>query len=184
MSDLPLVWIDLEMSGLEVENCTILEIATVITNGQLEVIEEGPNLVIHQPDSVLDAMDEWNTEHHGASGLTAAVKASTVEMAEAERQSLEFIRKHVDKGASPLCGNSVGNDRNFLAKYMPELLAHLHYRVVDVSSVKEIARRWYGDDIIPPKKGGHRALDDIRESIEELKHYRARLCLEAARDAE
>ena len=182
MSEKPLVWMDLEMSGLDVETCTILEIATVITDGQLNIIEEGPNLVIHQEDAVLEAMDDWNQKHHGGSGLIEAVKASKISLKFAEKQTLEFMKKHVAEGASPLCGNSVGNDRNFLQKYMPTLVDHLHYRIVDVSSVKEIARRWYGDDVVPPKAGGHRALDDILESINELQHYRALIFREAARD--
>ena len=167
-----LIWIDLEMSGLDPETCTIIEIATIVTDSQLEIVAEGPCLVIHQPDAVIEAMDEWNTTHHGASGLIDAVRASTIDLAEAERQTIGFISQHVARGASPLCGNSVWNDKNFLDRYMPELAGYLHYRVIDVSSVKEIARRWYGEDAIPPKERGHRALDDIRESIAELLYYR------------
>lgn len=169
-----LVWIDLEMSGLDVNRERILEIATIITDGQLEVLAEGPELVIHQPASLLDAMDAWNKAHHGASGLLDRVRASTLDEAEAERQTLEFVAAHVEAKAAPLAGNSVHQDRLFLAKYMPALTAHLHYRIVDVSTVKELVRRWYPEafDARPRKKGKHRALDDIRESIEELRYYR------------
>lgn len=169
----PLVWIDLEMSGLDPDTCEILEIATLITDGELELIAEGPDLVIHQPDPVLDRMDTWCTQQHGNSGLTAQVRASTISLAEAEARSLEFIRAHCPPGKSPLCGNSIGHDRRFLLRHMPRLAAYLHYRSVDVSSVKELARRWY-PDLAPLHKGEtHRALDDIRESIAELRHYRA-----------
>ena len=167
-----LVWIDLEMTGLEIETRTIIEIATIVTNGNLDIIARGPDLVIHQPDEYLDAMDKWNVEHHGASGLTQAVKDSTIDLKTAEKQTLEFLRQYVPEGVSPLCGNSVHNDRLFLDKFMPDLASFLHYRNIDVSSVKEIGRRWYGDFILTTKKGAHRALDDIVESIEELRHYR------------
>lgn len=168
-----LVWIDLEMSGLDPDTCEILEIATLITDGELELIAEGPDLVIHQPDPVLAAMDAWCTQQHGNSGLTAQVRASSVSLAEAEALSLDFIRAHCPPGRSPLCGNSIGHDRRFLLRHMPQLAAYLHYRSIDVSSVKELARRWY-PDTAPPRKGEtHRALDDIRESIAELRHYRA-----------
>ncbi|HJL15060.1 MAG TPA: oligoribonuclease [Sandaracinaceae bacterium LLY-WYZ-13_1] len=169
-----LVWIDLEMSGLDVERERILEIATIVTDGQLEILAEGPELVVHQPDALLEAMDDWNREHHGASGLVDRVKASPIDEAEAERRTLEFIAAHVDARTAPLAGNSVHQDRLFLAKYMPELTAHLHYRNVDVSTVKELVRRWHPEAFAarPTKKGNHRALDDIRESIEELRYYR------------
>lgn len=169
-----LVWIDLEMSGLELDTCTILEIATIVTDSQLEVIEEGPQLVIHQPDEVLEAMDDWNTRHHGQSGLTEAVRNSEVSMQQAERETLDFIQQHCHRDTAPLCGNSVWQDRRFLAKYMPELEQYLHYRIIDVSSVKEVVRRWYPDEVTPPsKQQSHRALDDIQESIRELKYYRS-----------
>ena len=169
-----LVWIDMEMSGLDVERERILEIATIITDGELEVIAEGPELVIHQPPSVLSSMDAWNTQHHGESGLTERVRASTITEAEAEAQTLDFVAEHVGSRSAPLAGNSVHQDRLFLAKYLPKLDAHLHYRNVDVSTVKELVRRWYPTafDARPTKKGKHRALDDIRESIEELRYYR------------
>lgn len=169
-----LVWIDLEMSGLDADRERILEIATIITDGQLEVIAEGPELVVHQPDAILDAMDDWNREHHGASGLTARVRASTIGEAEAERMTLEFVAAHVGLRGAPLAGNSVHQDRLFLARYMPKLEGYLHYRNVDVSTVKELVRRWHPKafEARPTKKASHRALDDIRESIDELRYYR------------
>ena len=171
----PLVWIDMEMSGLLPEGCRILEIATIVTDGDLNVLAEGPDLVVHQPNAVLDAMDEWNREHHGASGLTEAVRRSAVTESEAERRTLEFLRQHCKPGESPLCGNSVGQDRLFLARYMRELEVFLNYRIVDVSTIKELALRWYPAMEIPPKREAHRALEDIRESIEELRFYRGRI---------
>lgn len=171
----PLVWIDMEMSGLDPDACRILEIATIVTNAGLEVLAEGPDLVVHQPDEVLDAMDEWCTRHHGESGLTSQVRASAVSEAEAERQTLEFLAQWTQAGASPLCGNSVHQDRRFIGRYMPRLDAFLHYRLVDVSTLKELGRRWYPDLKAPPKRETHRALDDIRESIAELRFYRGAL---------
>jgi oligoribonuclease len=168
-----LVWMDLEMTGLEPDRETILEIATLITNAELDVVAEGPCLVIHQPQSVLDAMDDWNREHHGASGLIARSLRSTTALADAEAQTLDFIRSHCAERTSPLCGNSIHQDRRFLARHMPTLEAYLHYRNVDVSTVKELVRRWYPDGPKPPaKKHAHLALDDIRESLEELFFYR------------
>lgn len=171
----PLVWMDLEMSGLDPDTCQILEIATLITDGDLNVIAEGPDIVVHQPDSVLDAMDAWCTQQHGHSGLTAQVKASTVALAEAEARTLEFLRAHCPPGKSPLCGNSIGHDRRFLLRYMPQVSGFLHYRMVDVSSIKELTRRWYPSLSAPRKGETHRALDDIRESIAELRFYRERV---------
>jgi len=168
----PLVWIDLEMSGLDPDTCEILEIATIITDGDLNVLAEGPDIVVHQPDLVLDAMDAWCTRQHGVSGLTAQVKASTVSLAQAEALTLEFLWPFCPAGKSPLCGNSIGHDRRFLIKHMSALAGHLHYRSVDVSSVKELARRWYPGLSAPDKGETHRALDDIRESIAELRYYR------------
>lgn len=168
----PLVWMDLEMSGLDPDHCTILEIATIITDAELRIIAEGPDLVIHHDDAVLDAMDEWCTKHHGTSGLTAAVKASTISLADAEAQTLAFVAEHCAPRSSPLCGNTIWQDRRFLVRYMPTLDAHLHYRLVDVSTIKELSRRWYPDVKAPPKSDSHRALDDIRESIAELAFYR------------
>jgi oligoribonuclease len=164
---------DLEMSGLDPDACRILEVATLVTNADLEVLAEGPDLVVHQPDEVLAAMDAWCTKHHGDSGLTEQVRASQVSLAEAEQRTLAFLQQHTERGTSPLCGNSVWQDRRFIAKYMPQLDAFLHYRLVDVSTIKELARRWYPSSPPPPKAESHRALDDIRESIAELAHYRA-----------
>jgi oligoribonuclease len=170
----PLIWIDMEMSGLDPERCAILEIACVVTDADLNELGEGVDLVIHQPDEVLDAMDDWCTRHHGQSGLTASVKASTLSLRGAELRTLDYLKRHANKGQSPLCGSSVSHDRRFIDRYMPELGAFLHYRTVDVSTVKELVKRWYDDVEAPAKKNSHRALDDIRESIEELRFYRAR----------
>ncbi|AKF07608.1 oligoribonuclease [Sandaracinus amylolyticus] len=172
-SDL-LVWMDLEMSGLAIERERILEIAVIVTDGQLEILAEGPEIVVHQPDSLLDAMDDWNKQHHGASGLVDRVRASTISEAEAERQVLEFVAAHVPARAAPLAGNSVHQDRLFLAKYMPQVEKYLHYRNVDVSTLKELVRRWHPQAYAgrPTKRGSHRALGDIRESIDELRYYR------------
>ncbi|MDQ6964109.1 MAG: oligoribonuclease [Mariprofundales bacterium] len=167
-----LIWMDLEMTGLRPEQDTILEIATVVTDDALNIIAEGPDLVIHQPDSVLQAMDSWCQEHHGRSGLTKMVRNSTISMEQAEQESLAFIRSHVQQGAAPLCGNSIHQDRRFLNRYMPTIDQWLHYRMVDVSTLKELISRWYGSDKIMQKSDGHRAMDDIHESIAELKHYR------------
>jgi oligoribonuclease len=176
MEDGRLVWVDLEMTGLDVERERILEIATIVTDAELNVIAEGPELVVHQSAAVLDAMDAWNKEHHGASGLVDRVRASTIDDAEAERLTLEFVAAHVGPKSAPLAGNSIHQDRLFLARYMKKLEGHIHYRNVDVSTVKELVRRWYPAvyDARPKKKGSHRALDDIRESIEELRYYRER----------
>lgn len=171
-SPAPLVWIDLEMSGLDPDTCTILEIATIITDADLNIVAEGPDIVIHQPESVLNGMDEWCTKHHGASGLTDAVRSSTTSLTQAEALTLEFVSAHTKPGTSPLCGNSIWQDRRFISRYMKTLDAHLHYRMVDVSTIKELARRWYPELTAPEKSESHRALDDIRESIAELAHYR------------
>jgi oligoribonuclease len=170
-----LVWMDLEMTGLDPEIDTILEIATIITDGNLNIVAEGPNIAIHQPDAVLDGMDEWNTTHHGASGLTARVRASRITMAEAEQQTLDFIRQYVPESTSPLCGNSIHQDRRFLVPYMPELEAWVHYRNIDVSTIKELGRRWYPTIKAPLKEAEHLALADVRESIAELAFYREKL---------
>lgn len=171
----PLVWMDLEMSGLDPRRERILEIATIVTDSELNVVAEGPEIVVHQPDALLAAMDEWNTTHHRDSGLTERVRASTVGEAEAEERTLAFLRRHCAEGEAVLAGNSIWQDRRFLVEGMPRLLAFLHYRMVDVSSVKELVRRWYPAvlEAAPRKVGAHRALDDVRESIEELRHYRA-----------
>jgi len=168
-----LVWIDLEMSGLSPDTDRIIEIATIITDSHLNIVEEGPVLAIHQPDSVLDGMDEWNTRVHNATGLVNRVRQSTVSEREAELQTLEFVQRHVPRNRSPLCGNSVCQDRRFLYRYMPELEGWLHYRNLDVSTLKELARRWHPAVCNGfQKENTHKALDDIRESIAELRHYR------------
>ncbi len=168
-----LVWIDMEMTGLNPDSDCVLEIATIVTDSELNVVSEGPVIAVHQPDEVLDAMDDWCTKTHGESGLTARVKASTISVEEAEKQTLAFLAKHVEKGSSPLCGNSVGQDRRFMDRYMPELDDYLHYRIIDVSTLKELAVRWNSKALDGFSKAGtHKALDDIRESIAELQHYR------------
>jgi len=167
-----LVWMDLEMTGLEPDEDVILEIATIITDGQLNTVAEGPNIVIHHSDKVLNNMNDWCKKYHGDSGLTEQVRNSTVSLAQAEQQTLDFIRKHVLEGDAPLCGNSIHQDRRFLVKYMPRLEGWLHYRNVDVSTIKELVHRWYPNQPKWKKQGAHLALADIQESIAELKHYR------------
>ena len=168
-----LIWIDLEMTGLSPENDRIIEIATIVTDAELNVLAEGPVLAVHQSDALLDGMDEWNTTHHNNSGLVARVKASTVNDAAAESQTIAFLEQYVEAGMSPMCGNSICQDRRFLANYMPQLEAFFHYRNLDVSTLKELARRWK-PEILPgfSKENKHLALDDIRESIAELVYYR------------
>ena len=169
-----LIWIDLEMTGLLPHRDRIIEIATIVTDSHLNIIEEGPVLAIHQSLQRLAQMDEWNTRTHTESGLVNRVRASDIDEAEAERQTLRFLAKHVAGNHSPLCGSSICQDRRFLAAYMPKLEKYLHYRNLDVSSVKELAIRWAPEVASGFKKNhAHRALDDIRESIEELKFYRA-----------
>lgn len=171
-----LIWIDLEMTGLNPETEAIIEIATIVTDAQLNILATGPNLVIHQPDSLLDAMDEWCTNQHGSSGLTAKVKASNISVAEAESKTIEFLKQYVPEGVSPICGNSIGQDRRFLVKYMPKLEAFFHYRNLDVSTLKELARRWKPEVLDGfTKQGSHLALDDIKDSIAELVYYREHL---------
>lgn len=168
-----LVWIDLEMTGLDPDRDCIIEIATIVTDSALNVLAEGPVFAIHQPEAVLGLMDEWNRSHHGSSGLVRRVRASGVDEAEAERQTLAFLAQWSKPGSSPMCGNSIGQDRRFLARHMRALEAFFHYRNIDVSTVKELARRWRPDVLAGvKKKGAHLALDDIRESIAELRHYR------------
>jgi oligoribonuclease len=170
-----LVWLDMEMTGLDPERERIIEIATILTSGQLTEIAVGPELVIHQTDEILAAMDDWNTKHHGTSGLTQRVRESQVDDADAEAQTIAFINAHVSSRERPvLAGNSIHQDRRFIRRYMPVLEKRLHYRMVDVSTIKELARRWYPQVIAKqrPKRDTHRALDDIRESIDELRFYR------------
>jgi oligoribonuclease len=169
---------DLEMTGLDPDRERIIEAATIITSGDLAIIAEGPDLVIHQPDEILEAMDEWNRTHHGQSGLTERVRASTVTEAQAEQEILAFLDAHVPTTARPvLAGNSIHQDRRFIRRYLPGLDRRLHYRMVDVSTVKELAKRWYAGimEARPPKNETHRALDDVRESIDELRFYRERV---------
>ncbi len=174
-----LVWMDLEMTGLEPERDHIIEMATVITDSELNIISEGPVVVIHQPQELMDSMDEWNTRTHARTGLTERVKLSRVTEREAEIETLDFIQRHVPSNTAPLCGNSICQDRRFLYKYMPELCAWMHYRNIDVSSIRELAKRWAPELISGlTKRGTHKALDDIHESIEELKYYREHLFVE------
>ncbi len=169
-----IVWADLEMTGLDPERERIIEIAMLITDAELNVVAEGPNLVVHQSDELLAAMDEWNTKHHGASGLTERVRESTITEAEAEAQVLAFLEEHCDARTAPLAGNSIHQDRRFIALYMQSVDAFLHYRMIDVSTIKEVTQRWYPEEYSkrPGKRGNHRAMDDILESIEELRYYR------------
>ena len=169
-----LVWLDMEMTGLNPDTDRIIEIAMVVTNAQLEVVAEAPVIAVHQSDEVLNAMDEWNTRTHGRSGLIGRVRESTINEAEAEAQMLAFLQQHVPQGVSPMCGNTICQDRRFMARYMPRLEAWFHYRNLDVSTLKELAKRWRPDVVKGLKKHGrHEALADIIESIEELRHYRA-----------
>jgi len=168
-----LIWIDLEMTGLNPDSDLIIEIATVVTDKDLKILAQGPVLAVHQSDEALAAMDDWNQKHHGQSGLIDRVKASKIKEAEAERLTIEFLKQWVPENTSPICGNSIGQDRRFLYRYMPKLEAYFHYRNIDVSTLKELAARW-----APEVKNGfnkestHQALDDIIESIEELRYYR------------
>ena len=172
-SDLNLVWLDCEMTGLDPEKERIIEIAVIVTGPNLEPRVEGPVLVIHQEDAILNAMDAWNKGTHGRSGLIDKVKASTLTEAQAEAELVAFLARYVPKGSSPMCGNSIGQDRRFLVKYMPKLEAFFHYRNVDVSTFKELARRWKPEVYSAFKKAQkHTALADVHESIEELAHYR------------
>ena len=168
-----LVWIDLEMTGLDPERDVIIEIATIVTDNRLAIVAEGPAIAIAQPAQRLAGMDEWNRTHHGASGLIDRVRASRVTEGEAQAATLAFLEQHVEKGASPLCGNTIWQDRRFLARYMPDLEGYLHYRNIDVSSIKELAMRWRPELAAGfSKKNEHTALADIRESIAELAYYR------------
>ncbi|NTU34937.1 oligoribonuclease [Vibrio diabolicus] len=172
-SDQNLIWVDLEMTGLDPETHKIIEIASIVTDSELNILAEGPVLAIHQPEEELAKMDDWCTNTHTASGLVERVRNSKISEQDAVAQTIEFLEKWVPKGASPICGNSIGQDRRFLYKHMPELEEFFHYRYVDVSTLKELARRWQPEVLNGfTKQGTHLALDDIRESIAELKYYR------------
>jgi oligoribonuclease len=173
-----LLWMDLEMTGLDPERERIIELATILTDGNLQEIAAGPELVIHQPDEVLAAMDDWNRKHHGESGLVDRVRQSTVSEAQAEAAVVAFLDQHVTGKDRPvLAGNSIHQDRRFIVRYLPKLDKRLHYRMVDISSIKELGRRWYPAIMakMPAKRESHRALDDVRESIDELRFYRQHL---------
>ena len=168
-----LIWIDLEMTGLDTFNDVIIEIATVVTDKDLNKLAEGPVIAIHHPDSVLDAMDEWNTQHHGDSGLVDRIKKSQYSAQQAEAETIAFLHEYLPEGASPMCGNSICQDRRFMARLMPDLENYFHYRNLDVSTLKELAARWKPEVLDQfEKKGAHLALDDILESIDELRFYR------------
>jgi len=168
-----LVWIDLEMTGLNPDTDLIIEIATIVTDANLNILAEGPVLAIHQSDDVLNGMDEWNTRTHGKTGLTERVRNTTTTVEEAEQQTIDFISQYCVRNKSPLCGNTICQDRRFMFRHMPKLEAWVHYRNLDVSVLKELAKRWRPDVLDGiEKKNTHKALDDIRESIEELRHYR------------
>lgn len=172
-SEQNLIWIDLEMTGLDTDNDHIIEIATIVTDSELNTLAEGPVIAVHQSDAVLEGMDEWNTRQHGQSGLTQRVRESRFDLRKAEQATLDFLRKYVPAGKSPMCGNSICQDRRFLAREMPDLERYFHYRNLDVSTLKELAKRWRPDVAAGLKKGStHLALDDIRESIAELVYYR------------
>lgn len=168
-----LIWIDLEMTGLYPDRDVIIEIATIVTDAHLNILAEGPVFAIEQSQETMDAMDDWNTNQHGGSGLTKRVLESSISTEHAEQKTIEFLRQWVPEGKSPICGNSIGQDRRFLVRYMPKLEEYFHYRNLDVSTLKELARRWSPSVLDGVKKtGAHLAMDDIKDSIEELKHYR------------
>ena len=168
-----LIWVDLEMTGLDPEKERIIEIATIVTDADLNILAIGPVIAVHQSDELLASMDEWCTTTHGKTGLTKRVQESTVSEQTAERETIEFLKEHIDAGCSPMCGNSIGQDRRFLVKYMPELEEFFHYRNLDVSTLKELVKRWKPSILSGfSKKNIHLALDDIKESIDELSYYR------------
>ncbi|MFM9817936.1 UNVERIFIED_CONTAM: oligoribonuclease [Spiribacter pallidus] len=177
-----LIWIDLEMTGLDVDRDRIIEVATIVTDAQLEILAEGPVIAIHQPEDVLAGMDDWNQNQHGGSGLLKRVRESTVDEAEAEQRTLAFLEQWVPPGVSPMCGNSICQDRRFMHRSMPRLMRYFHYRHIDVSTLKELATRWLPSVTTGfTKQSSHLALDDIRDSINELRHYRAYFLVDAAR---
>jgi len=167
-----LIWVDLEMTGLDTDNDYIIEVATIITDSQLNFLAEGPAIAIHQDDSVLQTMDEWNTKQHTKSGLINRVQTSKNTTADAERMTLEFVEKFLKPNSSPICGNSICQDRRFMHRLMPQLEQFFHYRNLDVSAIKEVIERWYPDGKQFDKESSHLAMDDIRESIDELRFYR------------
>ena len=181
-----LVWMDLEMTGLDPETCTILEIGTVITDGNLKLVATGPSIAIHQNDKVLRTMESWSKEHHKKSGLTEECRRSKINMKKAEELVLAFVKTHCVAKTARLCGNSIWQDRRFLTKYMPKLETYLHYRMVDVSSIQELVSRWYpGKHQTPGKKDqNHRAMDDILKSIDELRYYRSKVFVSKLRGAQ
>lgn len=169
-----LVWVDLEMTGLDPKKCTVLEIGAIITNNNLEVVAEGPSIAIHHSQKVLNSMESWSRYHHRKSGLTEECRASKISLKKAEEAVLKFVKEHCKEKTAPLCGNTIWQDRRFLVKYMPKLESYLHYRTIDVSSIKELVKRWYpeGHKMPREKNQTHRVMDDIRESVEELRYYR------------
>ena len=176
-----LIWIDLEMTGLDTVNDEIIEIATIVTDKELNIIAEGPMIAIHQPQSRLDQMDEWNQNQHGKSGLIKRVLDSKYSLAQAEAETIAFLEKYISPGKSPMCGNSICQDRRFMARQMPLLEEYFHYRNLDVSTLKELVKRWYPSKGFEfDKESEHLALADIRDSIDELKHYRAKLFVAAS----
>lgn len=172
-----LVWVDLEMTGLDPKTCVVLEIGALITDSQLNLVAEGPCIAIHHSSKTLDSMETWSKIHHKKSGLTDECRRSKISLKNAEKQVLDFVKAHCKPNTAPLCGNTIWQDRRFLVKYMPKLESYLHYRVIDVSSVKELVKRWYPKEYKMPraKRQTHRVLEDIRESIEELKYYRSKV---------
>ena len=173
---LDLIWIDLEMTGLNPKTDRIIEIATIVTDKELNILAEGPVIAIHQSDAVLSRMDEWNVKQHNGSGLVERVRASHYDERKAEEQTIDFLKKYIPAGVSPMCGNSICQDRRFLAEYMPELEQYFHYRQIDVSTLKELARRWRPEILDGLQKNSqHRALDDIQDSISELRYYREKI---------
>ncbi|MFQ3249308.1 MAG: oligoribonuclease [Glaciecola sp.] len=173
LNDSNLVWIDMEMTGLDPETCVVMEIATIVTDKELNILAQGPVIAVYQPDDVLDNMDEWCIKTHGVTGLTDRCRASEYDVDAATKETIKFLEKYVPKGKSPLCGNTIGQDRRFLVKYMPELEEYFHYRSIDVSTIKELTARWKPEILTGFKKRGvHLALDDIIESIDEMKFYR------------